>query len=148
MYYVINKDSLREKVYEEVSRVADEAYSEDGVSLYDSVILTDKDTPAVERSIDDAVGLLVRRVSDICTYSPLIENETVTPRLLFNVPDISASNEAAVTDETTRYIVLLVSSELFQSRRSSVVPEYSTRAQTTLDNLVNLLRTRTTFTRT
>lgn len=72
MYYVIDKKGLYDRIYEQVSFVADDAYVEGGQSLYDEVILTEKDKPKVYRCIDDAVSSFVQRAFDICKYSPLV----------------------------------------------------------------------------
>ena len=153
MYYIINKSALIEKVKEEVSKVADEAYSEDGVALYDSVVITEKDIDQVNRFIDDAVSLLVRRAFDITKYAPLVTTTTsggssstttttVTPRLQFYVPDFDLSMTDAVADELDKYITLYVSTALFQSRRASVVPEYTSRTQDAMDTAITLLKSR------
>ena len=72
MYYVIDKSALWDLANEEVSKVADAAYAEDGTSLYDSIVLTEKDRATMERFMDDAISALVRRAFDICKYSPLV----------------------------------------------------------------------------
>lgn len=144
MYYVIDKPALLERVKEEVSRVADEAYTDDGTALYDSVIVTQKDEDQIDRFIDDAVDALVRRAFDITKYAPLVDSETlaVTPRLKFYVPDFDETMEDAVRSELEKYIVLYACSSLFQSRRAGVLPEFQARTQAAMDNAVILLKSR------
>lgn len=144
MYYIIDKSALLEKVKEEVSKVADDAYTDDGVSLYDAIIITEKDVDQVNRYLDDAIDLLVRRAFDITKYAPLVDADThaVTPRLLFYVPDFDTTMEDSVKDELDKYLTLSACIALFQSRRAAVLPEFQTRAQAAMDNVVVLLKSR------
>lgn len=144
MYYIIDKSALLEKVKEEVSKVADDAYGDNGMSLYDSIIITEKDVEQVNRFLDDAVGALVQRAFDITKYSPLVDNDTlaVTPRLLFYVPDFDATMGDLVKEELDKYLTLYSCTALFQSRRASVVPEFEGRAQAAMERAVMLLKSR------
>ncbi len=148
MYYTINKSALLAAVEAEVSKVADEAYAEDGTSLYDLVVITSKDHVYIDRSLDDAAHLLVAKCSDIATFDPQTSTvTTVTPRINFNVPDFVASQEDALKAEIDRYMAMYASNALFRERRISVVEEYTGRVQEALDNVNALLRKRTTPTR-
>ncbi len=149
MYYVIDKPALLESIREEVSHVADEAYSEDGTALYDSVMVTLRDKHKLEGFIDDAVSAFVRREFDITKYSP----ETYTDeygeaqlsgrmRLQFHVPDFDETMADAAKAELDRYIVMYACSSLFQQRRATVVPEYTNRTQSAMDKAVALLKYR------
>ena len=154
MYYVIDKPALLESIREEVSHVADEAYGENGTALYDSVMVTLRDKPTLERFIDDAVSAFVRREFDITKYNhilnyhydedgnPTDQVASVTPRLEFFVPDFDTSMEGAVKAELDRYIVMYACSAIFQQRRATVVPEYTSRTQSAMDKAVSLLKSR------
>ena len=149
MYYVIDKDALYALVDEEVSHAADAAYSEDGRSLFDSVALTEKDRPIVDRLMDDAVSAFVRREFDITKFSPESYADefgeaqlTGRMRLQFYVPDFDETMTDALTDELGRYIVLFTCAGIFQQRRAALVPEYTARAQAAMDKAVALLKTR------
>ena len=148
MYYLIDKEALFKLVEEEVSKAADEAYADSGVSLYDAVVLTDKDNDMVDRFIDDAVNLAVRRAYDICKFSPETEEvdgeiqPTGRMRLYFYVPDFDDTMEDAVKRELDRYVAMYVSGNIFQQRRAALVPEYTTRTQAALDNAVTMLKSR------
>lgn len=136
MTYTIDiNTTLYPLIDEEVSHVADQAYSESGVSLYDSVVLTSKDAGLVDRFIDDAVSQLIKRESDIAALS----NGTLT----FSVPDLDSSQEAAISAEITRYISMYASAGIFQQRRAELVPEYTRRTTEALDNIRAMLRKRT-----
>lgn len=140
MYYTINKTILKALIDEEVSKVADEAYAENGASLYDSVILTEKDAALVDRLLGEAVRSLVTRTYDICKY---VSDDTYgNTRLLFYVPDFDETMEDAVKDGINVFLALSVCTELFQSRRAQAVPEYSARAQASLEKAVTLLKSR------
>ena len=141
MFYTINKDALWEKVKEEVSKVADEAYADNGASLYDSIILTSKDRNTINGFVDDAIALFVRREFDV-TSQPTVVPAGSPPKLKFNVPDFDTPLASMFDDELTRYIVLSVCAALFQQRRPAVVPEYTNRAKTAMDNAVSLLKSR------
>lgn len=154
MYYVIDKPLLLEKIKEEVSHVADEAYGEDGTALYDSVMVTLRDNNKLGGFIDDAVSDFVRREFDITKYNnivnyhpdeegnPTAQVASVTPRLEFFVPDFDETMADAAKAELDRYIVMYACSSLFQQRRATVVPEYTNRAQSAMDKSVSLLKTR------
>lgn len=136
--YVIDKTALWERAFEEISSVADEAYADDGTSLYDSVILTDKDKPAVERHIDDAVSAFVRRAYDICKRGTV----DTQPALQFYVPDFDDSMADATKKEIGSYLALYAATEMLKSRRASVVPEFSLRVQSAMDRSIVLLKSR------
>lgn len=141
MFYTINKDALWEKVKEEVSKVADEAYAENGASLYDNIILTSKDRNTINGFVDDAIALFVRREFDV-TSQPTVVPAGSPPKLVFNVPDFDTPLASMFADELTRYIVLSCCVALFQQRRPAVVPEYTNRAKAAMDNAVSLLKSR------
>lgn len=143
MFYKIDKSALYEKVKEEVSKIADEAYTEQGVSLYDAIVLTDKDKDTVNRFIDDAIALFVRREFDVTKYrTEAVQDAPEPPFLEFYVPDFDASMSSEFEQELSRYIVLASCEALFQQRRPAVVPEYTNRAKTAMDNAVSLLKSR------
>ena len=139
MYYVIDKPALLESIREEVSHVADEAFADDGTALYDSVMVTLRDNRTLDRFIDDAVNAFVRREFDIAKFAPA---EDSTPRLQFYIPDFDETMADAAKAELDRYIVLYACAAIFQQRRASVVPEYTTRTQSAMDKAVSLLKSR------
>lgn len=150
MYYVIDKSRLWDLIDEEISKVADDAYSDAGTSLYDSVVMTEKDRSTVERHIDDAVSAFVKREFDVTKHAPLAfhsddderEITKVIPRLQFYVPDFDETMAEALDSELDRYIVLFACSAMFQQRRPALVPEYTTRTQSAMDKAVSLLKSR------
>lgn len=149
MYYIIDKDDLYDRIDEEVSRVADESYTENGQSTYDSIVLTSRDRNMVERFIDDAVTALVRRAFDICKYSPETTTDefgeaqlTGRMRLFFYVPDLDETMEDTIKEEISRYITLYSSAMIFESRRVAAVPQYAERITASMDRAVALLKSR------
>jgi len=133
MEYTIDKTLLEPRIEEEVSRVADEAYSETG-SLYDSIVLTEKDDSLVSRFIDEAVNGLAGRLFDICKKG--------TGKLVFFVPDFDPTMEDTAKDEITNYIVYSVCVAIFKSRRAEAVPEYEGLALGALNKAITLLKSR------
>lgn len=139
MTYTISKNDLYDRVDYEVSQAADEAYGDGGVSLYDAVVLTSKDRDAVDQYIDDAVTRLKQRLRGDATLN--------SDALEIDVPDIPDDDEAAADDMIDRYIVLYAITEIFQTRRPALVPQYSTRTQAALEDVISILRTRKATTR-
>ena len=144
MYYLIDKDNLYDRIDEEVSRVADESYTENGQSSYDSIVLTSRDRDLVERHIDDAVTSFVRRAFDICKYSPEMEGDEPTGRmqLFFYVPDLDETMEDTIKEEISRYITLYVAAMVFESRHVASVPQYGERITASFDRAIALLKSR------
>ena len=144
LYYIINRANLRDRIDEEVSHVANEAYSDSGMSLYDSIILTEKDDEMVGRYIDDALNTFVNLVFDICKYFYVTDNNENQPveQLQFYVPDFDETMEDAMKEEVTKFIVLFVCVSLFQTRRPMVVPQFNDRMQAALTKAVTLLKSR------
>lgn len=139
MEYIIDRDALYPLIYEEVSRVANEAYDEEGNSLYDAILITSADKATVERLEDDAIDALVKRTIDICRQD--------SASLRFDVPDFIEDLEDITKWEITRYIVMNVCAAWFQSRIPSKVEEYALRGQTAMDKAVTYLKTIKTPTR-
>ena len=153
MDYTIDKSTLYALVNAEVSQVADAAYGENGMSLYDTVVLTEKDDDVVDALLEDGIRQLVRTTSDIAsrveTTSATEPNTTTVDKIAFSVPDFDTTNWGGeATALIDRFIVLYVCAAIFQQRRAALVPEYTNRAQAALDNAVTLLRKRKTPSRT
>lgn len=101
MDYIINKTTLYNLVDEEIAQAADQAYSDDGISLYDQVVLTSKDRSLTERFIDDAIKVLCRRLYDICSFVPFSETQAVDDNnepLYYVVNDGEVTNEVSTTE--------------------------------------------------
>ncbi len=143
-YYTIDKADLGSRIDEEVSNVADEAYSDNGASLYDSIILTEKDSEEVDRFIDTAVSSFVTRAFDICKYYYQTESSSLqtNEKLEFYVPDLDETMEPAIIEEISKYITLFVCTCVFQTRRPSVVPQYTERTQAAMNRAITLLKSR------
>lgn len=141
MNYSILKDSgnnsLWIRISKEMAHLADEAYSDSGESLYDQVVLTDKDKELVNDAIDDAIHAFVSRTNDIASY--------YTPDVIqFDVPDFDSTFEQAARDEINRYVVCYTVSALCQQRRPSAVQPYAEMAKAAADKAVILLKSRKT----
>ncbi|MBR5660601.1 MAG: hypothetical protein IKW99_03530 [Bacteroidales bacterium] len=126
-----------------MSLVADEAYGDNGISLYDSVVLTEKDTPTVERLINDAVAAIASRCFDICKYYYDTDTSSSSgERLYFYVPDLDETMEETIGQDLTDFIVLFTCNQIFLTRRPSVVPVFTEQAQAALNRAVSLLKSR------
>ena len=139
MDYIIDKEKLKALIEEEVSHAADEAYGEDGTSLYDAVVLTEKDWDTVGRFIDTAVDSIARRTFDICHFLTDTQGQT---GLVFYVPDFDETMTDAVKYELNRYICEFVCAAIFQTRRAVLVQQYADMAKAALDKAVDLLKSR------
>ena len=136
MTYNIDIDNtLYGLVDAEISQVADAAYNEAGESLYDSIVLTDKDADTVEGFIDDAAGRLARATVDIATPA--------AGSITFSVPDMPTALETPVATEITNYLTWFAVAGILQSRRPSEAPQYAERAAAAMDNAIAMLRKRT-----
>ena len=136
--YTIDKTLLRALVDEQVSHVADEAYGDSGMSLYDSIILTEKDDEEVNGYLDDAVRAFVARMYDVCRMGKANGKDTIE----FYLPDFDTTMQDAALGEITHYLVFSVCAALFQSRRAQAVESYSLRAKASMDRAVALLKSR------
>lgn len=150
MYYAIDKDTLLARIREEVSQVADSAYNEQGQSLYDSVIVTERDLPELRRWIDDAFSQFVNREMDIAKFAPQVvyqqENPSevayIVPRIEFYVPDFDAAYQPAFVSELENYVVFAVTAQLLVSRYTPAVQGYADRSKLAMDTAVNIIRKR------
>ena len=122
----------------EVSLAADEAYSDEGTALYDSVVLTEKDKETVAGYIEDALNAFITRTRDICRKVVDDDEES----LEFFVPDIDAASEPLVKEEISKYVTAYTAAEIFQTRRPALVPAYTERTKYAMDRAVTLLKTR------
>lgn len=143
MDYTINTTTLLPKIDELISQVADQAYSEDGQSLYDSIILTEKDADIVKALISDAANTLAGNASDICTRETGVSSD----KLVFNIPDHPSEQETATTNAISGFIALSVCMNIFRSRYPAQVPVFEAQAQAALQKTLTLLRKRTKVTR-
>ena len=142
-YYTVDYTALFGTIDEEVSRVADAAYSEQGVPLYDEIVITRRDFDTVMSMMNNALSAIVNRCKDICRYSPTSVGSAETMRLAFYVPDFDeANNGDAVRDELSRFITNSSVEQYLTQRHPASVPEYDQRAQAALTKAVSLLKTR------
>lgn len=138
MNYVIDRKKLFPLIDEEVSRIANETYADDGTSLYDNIIILSTDKPKIEQLEGDVINDFIKRTFDICTLLP--QTETENAELVFNVPGFDVTMEDVVVQEITRYIVLGTCAAWFRSRCTGRVEEYTARAQEAMGKAVTLLK--------
>lgn len=142
MDYYVDRDALFSLIDEEVSYAADEAYDENGSSLYDAIVLTKKDKRLVSKYIDDALSAIVKRMWDICKYKVTTSNNVVSTYLVFNLPDIPRENETLFRAEIGRVISLYAITEIYKSRRPALLAEYQARTAESLEKANLIARTR------
>ena len=142
MNYLINRATLTSDVIDEVTRVAARAYSQQGESLYDGIIITSGSIPQVEKLEDEAISSLVRRTSSICSQAngnPL--------SITFDIPDFPTTSQATATTTLNRFLTLAVCAEWFKARYATEYESYLKKAADTLDKAVAILKTRQAPTR-
>ena len=137
--YTINRTLLRALIDEQVSHVADEAYGDNGMPLYDSIILTEKDDENVNTFLDEAVRAFVTRMYDVCHLKKDNGNNDVVEMYL---PDFDTTMQDAALGEITHFLVFSVCAAFFQSRRAQAVESFSLRAKAAMDRAVSLLKSR------
>lgn len=142
MDYTIDEDGLRGGVEYEVSQVADAAYADDGTSLYDSIVLTEKDAQTVTDLIHEAIRIVIASMQDIASYATQTVSTVTTNKIVFSVPDFDVTQSSVVTLNIDNFIKAHACAGIFRQRRPALVEEYTTRAQVALDNAKSLLRKR------
>ena len=131
-----NASNVLGEVQREVSLAADNAFADNGTSLYDSIVLSSKDDEWVKHLINDSLARLAARTPDICTWN------TTNNNLTFNVPDLPAGMEPIIDDAITRYATLYACMCVFNARYPVLSKDYADRCQSAMDNVVNMVRQR------
>lgn len=135
LVYTRNDNDLLELVTEEISHVADQAYSDNQIALYDQVMATSKDEGLLKRYVSDAISAFAARTFDICS--------AIQPGgLEFYVPDFDSTMEETALAEISRYVVMSACASFFIQRRVAVAQEYAERAKAAADKAVALLKSR------
>lgn len=146
MEYCITHEALIELVKEEVSRIADRAYAEDGTSLYDAIRIIDKDSATIKRMIADASSVIFERFRD---YLVAPAGGTVVSSETFNfyLPDMAEEQEPIAKAELQRFLSLQVVALWLKERYTQEYESYLERATTALDKAARALFTRKRVTR-
>lgn len=134
LIYSINKARIKELAAEELSHIADKTYTEQGASLYDSIILTAKDDDLVVRYIDDAVSNFAVRTFDI--YVNTVDG------MAFFVPDFDVTMQGTVEKELERYLALFVVASFLTLRNVADAKEFAERTNSAANKAVTLLKSR------
>ena len=146
MEYGITHEVLIELVKEEVSRIADRAYAEDGTSLYDAIRIIDKDSATIKRMIADASSVIFERFRD---YIVAPTSGTAVPSETFNfyLPDMAEEQEPVAKAELKRFLSLQIVAMWLKERYAQEYESYLERATTALDKAARALFTRERITR-
>lgn len=145
MEYSITHDDLLELVKEEVSRVADLAYTEEGVSLYDAIAIFDRDDATVKRMISDASSVVYERFRDYIIAPTTSQSGTEV--FNFYLPDMEESQKSVASAELTRFLTFQIVSLWFNERYKSEYDNYLERSTAALGKAEMALFTRKRFTR-
>lgn len=77
MIITIDIANLKAIIEEEISRVADRSYSEDGTSLYDAIVKKSRDEGTVDRSIEESVSAVRSACARFLDLSHKEEGENI-----------------------------------------------------------------------
>lgn len=145
MEYTIINTAIYDLVDEEISRIANNAYAEDGTPLYDGIVLHSKDKSEIERLQADAINTIVRSLYDLVTIKP--SDQEGNPVLSFYVPDIDTSTEPIIAEELNNFIVMSVCYRWLRAHAADKADDYATRANDAISKASALLHTRKAPTR-
>lgn len=136
----IDVDELYGQVEREISMAADEAYGDNGMSLYDAVVLTSKDKETVEGYIQDALAIVMRRLYDIASFTEAAGANDAS--LGISADDLPDGLSAVIEQEVKRFFVQHAAAEICAARRAILAPQYREREKEALSNIETLVRTR------
>ena len=146
MEYGITHDTLLDLVKEEVSRIADRAYAEDGTSLYDAIRIIDRDSATIKRMIADASSVVFAKFRDYI-IPPTTTSATPAETFNFDLPDMAEEQEEVAVEELRRFMQLQVVALWLRERYASEYENYLARATAALDKAARALFTRKRLTR-
>lgn len=134
MTYEIDTEKLYARIEKEISRVAASSYSDDGVSLYDSIKVTSRDGDIIKEYCQGAVNAISVAFAEYATKGA--ENITL------DFPDFDISLKSSVQEELDRYIVYRACSDWFRDKSVKDVAPYTERAAESLSKANLLLKSR------
>ncbi len=136
----INRDNVLEGVREEVSRVAASAYDGEGQSLYDAIMVYERDESTLERLFDDALSHLTERSRDILNqYTKTSDTVRV---LEYYLPDFSDGLMDMVEADVKRYMVQHITAQWLIEKQYKRAEEYVAHANAVLDETIEHLKIR------
>lgn len=117
-----------------MSHEAGKAYSSDGTSLYDAVVIYSNDKDLVKLWINYAMAQVVARFYDVA-------NGTVGG-ITLTLPDRDTANDDLIKQEIDNYIVATTCAKWFESHLASAVQTYTGMATASMQSLVMMIRHR------
>ena len=136
----LNRDNVLEGVREEVSRVAASAYDGEGQSLYDAIMVYERDESTLQRLFDDALSQLTDRSRDILNqYTRTSDTERV---LEYYLPDFSDGLMDMVEADIQRYFVQHITAQWLIEKQYKRAEEYVAHANAVLDETIEHLKIR------
>ncbi len=137
MNYTILKDSLREDILSQLSRSASRARSEDGQSMYDSVMPKSRDYGALDASMDQAVEILQMRLANVGVRASYVDNV-----LAIGLPDLPDAMETQVANAISAYIVMYACDKWIEYNLPDEKEMYDGYLATALTSAIAFLLTR------
>ena len=131
---------MLEGVREEVSRVAASAYDGEGQSLYDAIMVYERDESTLERLFDDALSHLTERSRDILNqYTKTSDTVRV---LEYYLPDFSGGLMDMVEADVKRYMVQHITAQWLIEKQYKRAEDYVAHANAVLDETIEHLKIR------
>ena len=135
MDYTVDKSNIKDRVEELIARIAASQYSDDGVSLYDSIVNSSADDGIIDGYIDEAVGGIIARLASICKVE---ENN----KLIFNVPEMVEANKGRAQSILDQYIFHYAINRWCDDKVPTLAKKYFDLAADDLNKAVILIKTR------
>lgn len=138
-------EERRESIRKEVAKAAARTSDDKGNLVYDLVKIYSSDLYAVDDFINESIRQIYARFKDVCQ---LLKNEEEgRVDILLYLPDIDPEMVDEAGDEINRFITMQVCSLWLATRVETLAKFYSDRSVSSMERLVELLRTRKTPTR-
>lgn len=138
--FTINRGNVLEGVREEVSRVAASAYDGEGQSLYDAIMVYERDESTLQRLFDDALSHLTDRSRDILNqYTKTSDTVRV---LEYYLPDFSDGLMDMVTADIQRYMTQHITAQWLIEKQYKRAEDFVAHANAVLDETIEHLKIR------
>lgn len=131
MDIVISKEIIKEALKKESSLISKGAYSDKGVSLYDTVYIDEQEFDLLSSAYDDALSTIVSLMREFFTSNPVKSGDTVT----FSLWKSDAGLVAALADDIHSYIAKRMMTQWLRTVYPTDSLQYENAASSVLSNI-------------
>ena len=135
MDYIVNRSTIKARVEGAIARLAASQYSDDGTSLYDSIINSSADESIIDGYIDDAISGIVARLANIC-------KDDGNGHITIDAPEMVSVNINMATLNLNEYIFHSVIDNWCLDKAPDLAPRYSAQADKCLEKAISVIKTR------